>query len=144
MDKQQLDYKYGIKSLKRLRSCHSTQSWTDWGRREFRGNARECCGFSVVTKTLSEDPHGDWTKPYTVKRLLPECSAICSAIFNSASDREACIVMTVSVCLSVCLETAPRKDDESARDNHILACNFAKYSLIYKKNSSTDSAINQS
>jgi len=42
-------------------------------------------------------------------------------------------VMTVSVCLSVCLETAPRKDDESARDNHLLACNFAKYSLIYKK-----------
>ena len=26
------------------------------------------------------------------------------------------------------------KDEESARDNHVLACNFAKYSPILKKN----------
>jgi len=32
---------------------------------------------------------------------------------------------------------------QSARDNHALACNFAKYSQI-KKNSLTDSAINLS
>jgi len=25
------------------------------------------------------------------------------------------------------------KDEESARDNHVLACNFAKYSPIEKK-----------
>jgi len=35
------------------------------------------------------------------------------------------------------------KDEESARDNHILACNFAKYSLI-KFFSLVDSAINLS
>jgi len=34
------------------------------------------------------------------------------------------------------------KDEESARDNHVLACNFAKY-LPIKNNSLTDSAINQ-
>jgi len=34
------------------------------------------------------------------------------------------------------------KDEESARDNHVLACNFAKYLPI--KNSLTDSAINLS
>jgi len=26
------------------------------------------------------------------------------------------------------LANAPLKDEESARDNHVLACNFAKYS----------------
>jgi len=35
------------------------------------------------------------------------------------------------------------KDEESARDNHDLACNFAKYLPIYKK-SLADSAINLS
>ena len=34
------------------------------------------------------------------------------------------------------------KDEESARDNHVFACNFAKY-LPIKNNSLTDSAINQ-
>ena len=33
------------------------------------------------------------------------------------------------------------KDEESVRDNHALACNFAKY-LPIKTNSLTDSAIN--
>jgi len=33
------------------------------------------------------------------------------------------------------------KDGESARDNHVLACNFAKH-LQFKKFSPTDSAIN--
>jgi len=32
-------------------------------------------------------------------------------------------------------------DEESTRDNHVLACNFAKYSPI-KKISLTDAAIN--
>jgi len=36
------------------------------------------------------------------------------------------------------------KDEESARDNDVLACNFAKYLPIVKKNSLTDSAINLS
>jgi len=35
------------------------------------------------------------------------------------------------------------KDEESAQGNHVLACDFAKYSPI-KKNSFTDSAINLS
>ena len=35
-------------------------------------------------------------------------------------------------------------DEESARDNHVLACNFAKYLLILKTISLTDSAINLS
>jgi len=29
-----------------------------------------------------------------------------------------------------CLANTLLKDDESARDNHVLACNFAKYSPI--------------
>jgi len=33
---------------------------------------------------------------------------------------------------------------QSARDNHVLACNFAKYSPILKMFSLTDSAINLS
>jgi len=32
------------------------------------------------------------------------------------------------------------KDEESARDNYVLACNFAKYSPIRNKNSLTNSA----
>jgi len=36
------------------------------------------------------------------------------------------------------------KDGESAQDNHVLACNSAKYSSIFKKFSLTDSAINLS
>jgi len=36
------------------------------------------------------------------------------------------------------------KDEESAEDNHVLACNFAKYSLILKKISLADSAKNLS
>jgi len=36
------------------------------------------------------------------------------------------------------------KDEESARDNHALACNFAKYSPILKLLSLADSAINPS
>jgi len=36
------------------------------------------------------------------------------------------------------------KIEESARDNHVLGCNFAKYLPVYKKNSLTDSAINLS
>jgi len=36
------------------------------------------------------------------------------------------------------------KDEESTRDNHVLACNFAKYSPILKTFSPTDSAINLS
>ena len=36
------------------------------------------------------------------------------------------------------------KDDESARDNHVLACNFAKYSPILTFFTLTDSAINLS
>ena len=38
------------------------------------------------------------------------------------------------------------KDEESARDNHVLACNFAKYSpiLIVFSYRLTDSAINLS
>jgi len=35
------------------------------------------------------------------------------------------------------------KDEETARDNHVLACNFAKYLPFYKI-SLTDSAINLS
>jgi len=34
--------------------------------------------------------------------------------------------------------------EESARDNHVLACNFAKYSPILKYFSLTDKAINRS
>jgi len=34
------------------------------------------------------------------------------------------------------------KDGESAQDNHVLACNFAKHLQFKKKFSSTDSAIN--
>jgi len=34
------------------------------------------------------------------------------------------------------------KDEESARDIHVLACNFARYSPILKLLSLTDSAIN--
>jgi len=34
------------------------------------------------------------------------------------------------------------KDEESARDNHALACNFAKYSPILTDFLLTDSAIN--
>ena len=30
------------------------------------------------------------------------------------------------------LTTTLLKDEESARDNHVLACNFAKYSLTKK------------
>ena len=36
------------------------------------------------------------------------------------------------------------KDEESARDCHVLACNFAKYSPILIFFSLTDSAINLS
>jgi len=36
------------------------------------------------------------------------------------------------------------KDEESARDNHVLAGNFAKYSPILNIFHSTDSAINLS
>ena len=36
------------------------------------------------------------------------------------------------------------KDEESARDNHVLACNFAKYSPILIFFSLTDLAINVS
>ena len=36
------------------------------------------------------------------------------------------------------------KDEESARDNHALACNFARYSPIERTFSLTDSAINRS
>jgi len=36
------------------------------------------------------------------------------------------------------------KDEESARDNHFVACNFAKYSLILKPFSLSDSEINPS
>jgi len=36
------------------------------------------------------------------------------------------------------------KDRKSARDNHVLACNFAKYPSIKKKFSLSDSAINLS
>ena len=36
------------------------------------------------------------------------------------------------------------KDEESARDNHVFARNFAKYSPIKNKFSLTDSAMNHS
>jgi len=36
------------------------------------------------------------------------------------------------------------KDGESARDNRVLACNFAKYLPIFKMFSLADSAINLS
>jgi len=36
------------------------------------------------------------------------------------------------------------KDEESARDNHVLACNFAKYSPIKNFFSLADSAVNLS
>jgi len=36
------------------------------------------------------------------------------------------------------------KDEESTRDNHVLACNFAKYSPILNSFSLADSAINVS
>jgi len=39
------------------------------------------------------------------------------------------------------LATTLLKDEESARDNHVLACNFAKCSSILKTFSLTDSAI---
>jgi len=40
------------------------------------------------------------------------------------------------------LATELLKDEESARDNHSLACNFAKYSPILTDFLLTDSAIN--
>ena len=36
------------------------------------------------------------------------------------------------------------KDEKSAQDNHVLACNLAKYSPIIKSFSLADSAINLS
>jgi len=42
------------------------------------------------------------------------------------------------------LATTLLKDEESARDYHVLACNFAKYSPILKKFSLADSTINLS
>jgi len=45
---------------------------------------------------------------------------------------------------SVCLANALLKDGESARNSHVLACNFAKYSPIVKKISLADLAINLS
>ena len=47
----------------------------------------------------------------------------------------------VSCTFSVCSVSAKRA---SARHNHVLACNFAKYSPILKMISLTDSAINLS
>jgi len=44
--------------------------------------------------------------------------------------------------LFVRLATTPLKDEESARDNHVLAYNFSKYSPILKMFSLSDSAIN--
>ena len=41
------------------------------------------------------------------------------------------------------LATTLLKDEESARDSHVFACNFATYSQI-KKNSLADTAINLS
>ena len=35
------------------------------------------------------------------------------------------------------------KDEVSAQDNHILACNFAKYSPVLETFSLTNSAVNQ-
>jgi len=41
------------------------------------------------------------------------------------------------------LATTLLKDEKSARDNQVLACNFAKHSPIFKKNNvfTADSAI---
>jgi len=41
-----------------------------------------------------------------------------------------------------CLANTLLKDLQSARNNQVLACNFAKYSPILKTFSPTDSAIN--
>ena len=44
----------------------------------------------------------------------------------------------------VCLANTLLKDGESAQNNHVLACNVAKYSPNFKFFSLTDSAINLS
>jgi len=45
---------------------------------------------------------------------------------------------------SVRLANALLKDEERARDNDVLACNFAKYSLILNFFSLADSTVNLS
>jgi len=47
-------------------------------------------------------------------------------------------------CLVHMLQCTLLKDEESARDNHVLAGNFGKYLPIYKIFSLTDSTINLS
>ena len=55
-------------------------------------------------------------------------------------------VTTKSVVVSCTLHAWPTllNDEESAQDNHVFACNFAKCSLIKNKFSLVDSAINLS
>jgi len=57
-------------------------------------------------------------------------------IWQSYKQERGCLVHFVR------LASALVKDEESARVNHVLACNFAKYSPILKILSLTDSAIN--
>ena len=49
-------------------------------------------------------------------------------------------VATLRAAIHLLLTYLLLKDEESARDNRVLACNFAKY-LPIKKNSLTGSAI---
>ena len=59
-------------------------------------------------------------------------------IWQTYSQERGSLVHFLSL-LAVCWPGA-----QSARDNHVLACNFAKYSPIFKMFSFTDSAINRS
>jgi len=56
-------------------------------------------------------------------------------IWQNYKQERSCLVHFVR------LATTLLKDEESARDNHLLAGNFAKYSPIFNFFSLTDSAV---
>jgi len=65
----------------------------------------------------------------------------CDGVAKSASDKKNFTMgeylaklqaRTWLSCALCALDQHTAKDEESARDNHVLACNFAKYSAIKK------------
>ena len=50
-------------------------------------------------------------------------------VTGTSADAQA---RTIRSFMAECLATTLLKDEETARDNHLLACNFAKYSPIKK------------
>jgi len=62
----------------------------------------------------------------------------CGAVVNNQIKKSLLLSLWVKFAH---LANTLLKDEESARDNHVFACNFAKY-LPIDKNSLSDSAIN--